>query len=472
MDSKPITARAGLLARWAAAALLAAGLAVGPARAQTPTGGAPANVASPIPTTYPLPGTETPAQDGGVVQAGCASCGGGLSAPYSSGGCSTCGGDGGCASGCYPGRRPCGCCCNAEGPVGRFFCGLYECICCPDPCYEPHWLAVADSAFFVDSARPVTQMRIRTNFGQSLKDPDRAEYFWAKEGIRPQQIVVDQTRCTTAGLPGKGPNCVARTVDYDDLSVYTEAAVGAFSMFTEIPYRHVEPTEGIVDPLLGADGDRNVGIPDRQATNCCPHSGFADINVGTKAVFLDCEMLLFTFQFKTFIPVGVAAKGLGTGHVSLEPSFLWTMKVTCDDYIQGQSAYWIPIGGDPAYQSPIWHNHASWNHVLWCPCPDFKIVGTAEINEWTIFEGHYTSPDGLATTPPAFPVPRLPGQEGLLVSRTYPAAVSADTTIVSAGPGVRAFICDKIDFGVGSAFALTGSRWEQSLIRAEFRIRY
>ena len=37
--------------------------------------------------------------------------------------------------------------------------GLYEALCCPDPCYEPRWLAVADAAFTCEAARPVTQQR-------------------------------------------------------------------------------------------------------------------------------------------------------------------------------------------------------------------------------------------------------------------------------------------------------------------------
>jgi hypothetical protein len=44
--------------------------------------------------------------------------------------------------------------------------------------------------------------------------------------------------------------------------------------------------------------------------------------------------------------------------------------------------------------------------------------------------------------------------------------------MVSAGPGLRLFICDKIDLGVGSAFAFTGTHWAEELIRAEFRWRF
>ena len=57
-----------------------------------------------------------------------------------------------------------------------------------------------------------------------------------------------------------------------------------------------------------------------------------------KSVMFDSELLLFTFQFKTYIPTGNAAAGLGTGHVSLEPSLLSTLKLSSNAYLQSQLA--------------------------------------------------------------------------------------------------------------------------------------
>jgi hypothetical protein len=33
-------------------------------------------------------------------------------------------------------------------------------------------------------------------------------------------------------------------------------------------------------------------------------------------------------------------------------------------------------------------------------------------------------------------------------------------------------ICDRVDFGAGTAFAVTGDRWAEELVRVEFRWRY
>jgi len=54
-----------------------------------------------------------------------------------------------------------------------------------------------------------------------------------------------------------------------------------------------------------------------------------------------------------------------------------------------------------------------------------------------------------------------------------PVAIKAsDLSIVTLGPGIRLVICDRIDFGLGTAFAVTGHHWADDLYRVEFRWRY
>jgi hypothetical protein len=438
----------------AGAALLAAVWAAGPTQAESPPASLPpvagqvvehktdadAKPGDAKPAGDAMPAGDAPAD--GILQTGCSTCGNGLLAPPSGGGgCAGCGGcgSGDCASGCYPGRTPCDCCCCGNTCVGRFFCGLYQCICCPDPCYDPpHWLAVADSAFFVPAARPITQTRLRWDSMFDIQHIDRAEYIWAKEGLSPVQL--GPTNCVT-NVTGKGPMCVAQSVDIEQLSLYTEAAAGPFGAFVEIPYEEVEPEAASINAALMPSG-----------MGCCQHSGFADMNAGFKSLLLDCELIQFTFQFTTYIPIGQTGKGLGTGHTSLEPAFLMAIKLGPCTYLQLETAYWIPIHGDQVYATEIFHSHASINHILWHPCHDFQIIGTAEVNEWTMDGGAYTATD-------------------ILIGGA-PVSVSASDTIVSAGPGIRAVLCDKIDLGVGSAFSLTGQRWAREDIRAELRLRF
>src|SRR5262245_867891 len=214
----------------------------------------------------------TAANGGEVIQASCVGCSNGLlgaAAPYLDHGWLP-SGDPGCGeAGCYPGR-PCCAPCVAETKLGRLCCAFHDCLCCPDPCYEPHWVPTANAAFFVDHARPTTMTRFRYNGGVNMTLPDRSEFFWAAIGQ-------------------KGPSQRELSVDDTELTLYQEVGIDAFSFFIEMPYRMLEPQVN-----LGA-------------------SGFVDLNLGTKSLLLDCELMQITFQFRTFIPTGAPGRGLGTG---------------------------------------------------------------------------------------------------------------------------------------------------------------
>lgn len=312
---------------------------------------------------------------------------------FGDGECSTCG------CGCTP--------CTADTRVGRFFCGLYNTICCPDPCYDPHWLALADSAFFTEAARPVTQSRLRWDAGINMVLPDRAEYFWAR-----------------SGGGGMGPGAIETSLDYDELTYYTEAAHGNFSAFTEIPYRSL-------------DADVNGHA-----------AGFGDIVAGTKSMLLDSELIQLTLQMKFITPVGVAPKGLGAGHLSIEPSLLMALKLSPISYMQGQIAEWIPIAGDPSYSGALLHYHFSYNRTLAGAPQGVHWIGVAEVNGWSFQDGAYSDPV-LGVLQPA-----------------------SNATYLSGGLGLRMVVCEKLDFGIGSAFALTSDHWAEQLFRSELRVRF
>jgi hypothetical protein len=322
------------------------------------------------------------------------------------GGCASCGGKGGGCDRCEP--YP------ATGFASRLVGLVYETLCCPDPCYQPKWMPLVDAAFFTDGPRPVSHTRLRWEYGYFSRFPDRAEYFWAR-----------------ADGNGKGPRPVAGAagiprVDYHELSQYTETAAGpGFSAFAVTPYRSVNP----------------------QFSTTSGGAGFADISLGTKSVLFDSELFLLALQFKTTLPVGRPSKGLGTGHVSLEPSLLFGLRTSPDSYLQGQIAEWIPIAGDPQYSGALLHYHFAFNHVLWRPIQAVQLVGTLEAHGWMFQDGGWTDP-----------------QTGF--------RPASGRHVVQAGPGFRLFFCDKYDFGVGSNFGLTGLNQVNSTFRFEFRVRY
>ena len=388
------------------------------------------------PVAFPeLPQKLAPGPTGGpgAGTIGCATCGGIGQTPTGDGqgfqSCSSCGG-----SGCVPGRKACY---PYEGHtfLGRFCSELYASLCCPDPCYEPGWVAAANAAFFVDYARPRTIQRFRNDYGWDLQFPDRNEFFWAREQIQRNTPANSSGSFTNiAGGVGPGrpktfpknkPFLGQPSVNYDQFSFYNEVAASTrASLFVEIPYRTVSPRFG--------------GY----------HAGFADMNIGTKGVIFDSELLLLTFQFRTYLPTGQAGFGLGTGHISLEPSLLGSLKLSPDAYLQGQLSEWIPIGGDNNYQGALIHYHGSYNQVLFRFAPDSPLIAT--------FEGYgYTFQDGAYTNPAVGPYVN-----------------SSGSSYFNLGAGLRSVICNAIDFGGAISFPVTSNHFGDPLLRIELRILY
>jgi len=390
----------------AAALLLLAGL----------TGNVSAQIGSTPPDTVLRTTTSfaplTPNGDN-IQQAGCSSCSSGLlglPAPNHDGdvGCSSCGG--GCASGGCNGHKPCDCCCDSDCFLGRFVCGFYQCVCCPDPCYDPHWNAVADNAFFQDGARPITQMQLTYLNVWDYPFPDKAEYLFA-HSKGPMLI----------------PGATGTSVSYKELMLYQEVALDRFSASIEMPYLQVSP-----DSYPGA-------------------SGMGDLTIGTKSMLLDCELMQFTFGFKTIVPTGNFLKGLGTGHVSLEPALMMALKLAPETYLQSELAYRFPLGGDGDFEGPVLHYHLALNQTLWHCGQNIKVIGTLELNGYEILGGAYTDPESGT-----------------------PVTLSAKSigSIVNMGPGVRVVFCDKIDFGVGSAFNFTADSMGAEELVVQFRWRF
>ena len=228
---------------------------------------------------------------------------------------------------------------------------------------------------------------------------------------------------------GKGPKppkgyLAENSLRYDDFKLVTEGGNGVISLVVETPFRNIQ------------------GDVDGHA------SGFGDMTIATKTLMFDCELLQFSFQMKTYMPTGNFLKGLGDGHVSLEPSFLLGIKLSPTTYFQCQVAEWIPIGGDPTYEGDVLHYHFSLNQELYRVTPRVPIIGTLETNCWTFQHGDYTDP--------------------VLGSLQR----SSGETYVTTGPGVRLFVCDRVDFGLASQFAVTEKHFAKELYTFEFRMRY
>jgi hypothetical protein len=177
-------------------------------------------------------------------------------------------------------------------------------------------------------------------------------------------------------------------------------------------------------------------------------AGFGDMMIGVRTLFFDCELLQLTFLMKTFLPVGNFRKGLGTGHVALEPSLVMGLKLAHDTYLQAQVAEWIPLGGDQNYQGAILHYHLSLNQVLFRLLPDVPLIGTLELGGWAFQDGAYTDP--------------------LLGSFLK----SSGEMYIMPAVGLRLVVCDKIDIGFAASLAVTERHFADQLYRTELRWRF
>ena len=82
----------------------------------------------------------------------------------------------------------------------------------------------------------------------------------------------------------------------------------------------------------------------------------------------------------------MSRNGIGTGHTTLEPSLLSSVKLMQDTYLQSQVAYWIPIGGDQDFEGATWRYGLSLNRQWWKQGP-FALIGTFEFNGYTFTDG-------------------------------------------------------------------------------------
>ncbi len=265
--------------------------------------------------------------------------------------------------------------------------------------------------FAIDITQPESDLKFRFDAFYHRYNPDRVEYFWAREGQR-------------------GPKLAETFVNNQDVTTTWEVASGkAFSITTELPIR-------IVDPV------NNVGT-----------AGLGDLSITTKTVLLDGNEWQITQIFRTITPTGAANKGLGTGHVSLEPGMLFRYKWSPETYFHGELEYWFPLGGDPVYDGQVLKYGFGISHLLY-ENDTLAVIPTLEFVGYTVFNGAQT-----AVPPTGIPQP-------------------VDTMgIFNVHPGIR-FVRDSLgdlgtyEWGVGAAFGITANKWYNAMLLVEARFLF
>jgi hypothetical protein len=209
---------------------------------------------------------------------------------------------------------------------------------------------LANAPFVIDTAQPMGNLRLRMNSYNSTPYPDRAEYLWAKRG-------------------GRGPQRAEQNIDYQEARAQLELGGEKFSAATEFPLRWTNPA---VNPN---------------------HTGFSDMNITVKTVFVDGKTWQITQLFRTYVPTGSASMGLGTGHVSLEPGVLARYKWSDVTFLHGQLKYFFPIGGDPSFQGQVLGYGIGMSHVL-IDRDNYAVIPTMELVGSYIGNGLRTNPNG------------------------------------------------------------------------------
>ncbi len=204
--------------------------------------------------------------------------------------------------------------------------------------------------FFLGVTQPFNNVRVEYDAVYGTETPNRSEYLWA--------------------APPKGPAIPEEEVDYIDLRLVSELAPGdSFSITTEIPLRSIDPE---INPNT---------------------TGFGDMSVTTKLKILDGRYWQFAQTFRTDINTGSPRKGLGTGHVSLEPGILGRYEWNPRLFFHGRLAYWIPIGGDPTFSGPAINYGLGASYVAY-ETDTFAVIPTFEMIGWSFLDGAKTVPTG------------------------------------------------------------------------------
>lgn len=262
---------------------------------------------------------------------------------------------------------------------------------------------LANAGLFTESVQPQNRQRFRWEYSDNYRFPDRAEYLWARSG-------------------GEGP-AAENSINLHELSMLVETGSERFSFFVKTPYRSI---------YLESGGH---------------FAGLADLTTGTKTLLHDTELLKVAMQFETHIPSANPLKGLGNGHVSLEPSLLFGIHLSERSFLQARIGEWIPIGGNPEFAGALLKYSTSYNRTLLGRVDSTSLIGMLEFSGISFQDGAYTDPITL------LPVP------------------ASNRNLGRFGGGLRLNICNRFNVGFGAQFGLSDDA-PDAVVRTEIQFRH
>ena len=229
------------------------------------------------------------------------------------------------------------------------------------------------------------------------------------------------------------------SINYQQQATYSEyAPVKHFSAFVEVPVRFINPT---------------------LVSN---YKGFGDVNVGFKYAFVAETDRFYTFQTRLYAPTGAADRGLGTGHVSLEPALLVFKRLSERVYFAGEFLDWIPVNGSNFagnilnYGAGLTYNIVLTDHL--------RIAPVNEVVGWTLLGGKELVPTTNAAQNFA-QVRDVAGQT--IVNEKIGLRIGlGDYSQAGGGSALN----DRHSFYVGYGHVLTGDHWYKDILRVEYNM--
>ncbi|WP_372895580.1 hypothetical protein [Stieleria sp.] len=261
--------------------------------------------------------------------------------------------------------------------------------------------------FEIDASQPSNNFRLRFESARDWEFADRVEYFWSRIGKKGPEFT--------------NPLTFEPSVDYQDIRLSFEVGGSRFSATTELPLRFIDPT------ILSNTG------------------GMGDMAITTKTVLLDGDSLQLTQVLRNQLATGSAKRGLGNGHVSMEPGFVASYKWSDRTLIHNELKLWFPIGGEPGFSGPVLRYGMGFANVLY-DSDTFAILPTFELVGWSI----------------------LTGQKS--VGLPNPQSIDGEN-IINLYPGLR-IVRDNgrlFELGINGGVSVTERHWYRSVLRLDLR---
>jgi hypothetical protein len=286
---------------------------------------------------------------------------------------------------------------------------------------------------YIDNAIVHSEVRVRFDAAMDDQTPDRAEFFYAKCGC--YTALPPGTAAFDPNAPGPGPG-IPRSVNFQQLYFYGEYAPHPhLSVFMQLPFRWLQPQSfpgsGQAFPSAG---------------------GFGDVQIGLKFAPLVSSSHTLTFQFKTFLPSGDASIGLGTNHISIEPSLLYYQRLSGRIAVEAEvgdthplsSSAGVPTVGSHGFAGDVFFYGAGPSYQF-IRDEHFGLAGVIEVVGWNVRSGYVTGPVNPST---------------------------AGVNIVNMKVGPRFAFGSHHSWYIGYGIALTSENWYRDIFRTEYRYSF